>query len=135
MARYHGKAGKVTIGASGDVNETTDWALDLDNAAVDASFQGNASRNYVQGQYGGSGTFACNYDPADADGQEQAATSLMAGTSIAFKLYERGSGTTMLYWSGNAFITKVSEKVSVSGKITKDCSFTCEGDITRSTVP
>ncbi|MFO1081872.1 MAG: hypothetical protein U1E23_14735 [Reyranellaceae bacterium] len=135
MARYHGKDGKITIGVSGDVNEVSDWTLDLDNQAVDASFMGNASRNAVQGQYGGSIAITCNYDPADSDGQEAMNTALMTAASVTFKLYEQGSGTTKKYWSGTAWVTKMGEKGSVGGKITRDYTLTIEGDAVRSTVP
>lgn len=132
MARYHGKSGKVTIGST-VVTETTDWSIDIDNAAVDASYQGQSSHNYVQGQYGASGTFTCNYDPGDAEQESLITAGLMTATAVTLKLYELGSATGKLYWTGSAFITKASEKVSVGAKISRDYSFTIDGDLSRST--
>ncbi|MFO1081873.1 MAG: hypothetical protein U1E23_14740 [Reyranellaceae bacterium] len=132
MARYHGKAGKVTIGAT-IVTEVGDWSFDLDNPAVDASYMGNASRNVLQGQYGASGSFTCNYDPGDAQQEALITAALMAATAVTLKLYPLGSTTGNKYWQFSAFITKAGEKGSVGGKITRDFSFTSDGDISRNT--
>ena len=135
MARYHGKNGKAVVGGSDKVNETSDWSMDLDAPMADASAQGNNSRNVLPGQYGGTVSISCSYDPSDTDGQEAMVTAFLAGTSVALTLYELPPVTGVKFWTVTAFVNKVGEKVPKDGKVSRDFSLTIDGDVTRSTVP
>jgi len=130
--RIHGKNGKVTIATSSDISEVTDWTLDTDVSADDASFMksGN-SRNALPGQYGGTIGVTCNYDPTDTAGQEALVTAHLTGALVNYKLQEEGTTVAKKYWSGAGFVTKLGEKGSVGSKITRDFTITIDGDLTR----
>ena len=135
MARYHGKNGKAVVGGVDQVNETSDWSLDLSMDFADGSYQGPASKNSLPGQYSGTAAITCSYDPSDTDGQESMVTAFLAGTTVALTLYELPPATGVKYWSGNFYIEKYGEKVPVGGKVERSYSLRLEGDITRQTVP
>lgn len=135
MARYHGKNGKIVIGGTDQVNEVSEWGLDLSRDFADASALGNDSKNSVPGQYSGTASVTCSYDPSDSDGQEAMVTAFMAGTTVAATLYEIPSATGVKYWSGNFYVEKIGEKVPVGGKVERTFSLKLEGDISRATVP
>jgi hypothetical protein len=134
MARYHGKNGKAVVGGTDQVNEVSEWDLALSMAFADASAMGNASTNSLPGQYSGTASINCSYEPADSDGQEAMVTAFLAGTTVALTLYEIPSATGVKYWSGDFHVEKVGEKVPVGGKVERTFSLRLEGDITRETV-
>lgn len=136
MARYHGKDGKVVIGAdlNAKVNETSEWGMDIDIPMADASAQGNAFTNVLPGQYKATISVECSYDPADSDGQEALVTAALAGTSVAFHLFELPSATGVKKWSGSAFVSKVGEKVPKDGKVSRSFSLTVDGALSRDTI-
>ena len=134
MARYHGKNGKAVVGGTDKINELNDWSLDLSRSMADASAMGNDSTNSVPGQYSGSVSITCSYEPADSDGQEAMVTAFMSGATVALTLYELPAATGVKYWSGNFFVEKVGEKVPVGGKVERSFSLKLDGDISRSTV-
>lgn len=137
MARYHGKNGKIVIGTTltARMDECQDWTLDLDAPMDDASYMGPVSRNVLPGQYGGTVSASCSYDPADSDGQEALVTAFLAGTAVTANLFELPSATTVKYWTVSAYVSKVGEKASNKGRVTRDFTLTIDGDVTRNTVP
>ena len=136
MARYHGKDGKIVIGAdlNAKVNETQEWNLDIDIALADASAQGNAFTNVLPGQYKATISVECSYEPADSDGQEALVTAALAGTAVTFHLFELPSASGVKKWSGSAFVNKVGEKVPLAGKVTRSFSLTVDGALSRDTI-
>jgi len=134
MARYHGKNGKAVIGGSDQINEVQDWSLDISVPLADASAMGNAFTNALPGQYSGSASINCSYEPADSDGQEAMVTALLAGTTVTLTLYELPSATGVKYWSGTFWVEKVGEKVPVGGRVERTFGLKLEGALSRLTV-
>ena len=136
MARYHGKDGKIVIGSDLNlkVNETSEWSLELSRPMADASAQGNDFTNKLPGQYSGSISVECSYEPADSDGQEAMVTAFLANTAVTFHLYELPAASGVKKWSGSAFISKVGEKVPKDGKISRSFSLELDGAISRDTI-
>jgi len=136
MARYHGKNGKVIIGSdlTAQVNETSEWSMDVDVPMADASYQGQAGTNVLPGQYKATLSIECSYDPADSDGQEAMVTACLAGTAVTFHLYELPSASGVKKWSGSAFVNKFGEKVPNDGKVSRSFSLTLDGAIARDTI-
>lgn len=135
MARYHGKNGKAVVGGTDQVNEVSEWTLDVSKSMADASALGNDFTNSVPGQYTGNAQITCSYDQGDSDGQEAMVTAHFADTKVTVTLYERPSATTVKYWSGDFWVEKFSEKVPVGGKVERSFSLRLDGALTRSTVP
>lgn len=136
MARYHGKDGKIVIGADLNlkVNETSEWSLELSRPMADASAQGNEFTNKLAGQYSGSISVECSYDPADSDGQEAMVTAFMEGTAVTYHLYELPSAGGVKKWSGSALVSKVGEKVPKDGKVPRSFTLETDGAISRDTI-
>lgn len=136
MARYHGKDGKIVIGSdlNAKVNETQEWNMDVDIPMSDASAQGNAFTNVLPGQYKGTISVECSYDPADSDGQEAMVTAALTQAAVTFHLFELPSASGVKKWSGSAFVNKFGEKVSVAGRVTRSFSLTIDGVLSRDTI-
>lgn len=133
MARFHGKNGKAQIGGSDQINEVQDWSLDINVPLADASAMGNAFTYSLPGQYSASVSINCSYDSADTDGQEAMVTALLAGSTVALKLWEKTPATGVKYWSGDFWVEKVGEKVPVGGRVERSFGLKLDGAITRGT--
>lgn len=136
MARYHGKDGKIVIGADLNlkVNETSEWSMELSRPMADASAQGNEFTNKLPGQYSGTISVECSYEPADTDGQEAMVTAFLAPATVAFHLYELPSTSGVKKWSGSAWVSKVGEKVPKDGKVSRSFTLEIEGAVSRDTI-
>lgn len=135
MARYHGKNGKAVVNGTGQVSEVSDWSLSLSRDFADASAMGNDSKNSLAGQYSGTVSITCSYDPSDAAGQESLNDAFLSSTTVALTLYEQPPATGVKYWSADFYVEKADEKVPVGGKVERTFNLRLEGDIQRQTVP
>ena len=128
MGTHHGKAGSVKIGTDA-VLEVTQFTLKEEADLAEVTVMGDASKTYLVGTKGWDGSISCFWDETDSTGQE----ALTVGATVALKLYPEGSGTGAKYYYGNAIVKDVSIGVPKDGVVTREFSFTGNGDLTLGT--
>lgn len=133
MAGLRGNRGKVVVGASGNVEEITQWSIEEsadtheDTAMDPLAADGPIAKTFLAGNTEWSGSFTCNVKRADADGQG----AVRAGAAVALKLYPEADTTGKKYWSGNAIVTRYQEQGEVNGKIVLNVSFKGTGTLSQ----
>lgn len=123
MAAYSGTAGSVVIVAGGTaaVGEIAEWSADITMDPVETTAFGDNWREFVPSVRGVTGSFAGNWDGADAF-QGTVNSYLLAGSALTLRLYQNATK----YYSGSAYITGQSPSISQTGK--GDTSFTFTGN-------
>ena len=131
MTSYAGKAGKVEFGSGGIVANVTAWSISEKGDQVDTTVMGQSDdfKTHIATLKEWDGSFDCDYDAADADGQVAAT----ANASVTLKLYPEGSATGKKYFTGTATITGTTRQASVEGKITFKSTFKGNGALSVST--
>lgn len=128
MGTHHGKSGVVKIGTD-TVAEVTQFTLKEEGDLAEDTVQGDASKTYKPGTVGWSGSLSCFWDETDANGQE----ALTVNAVVALKLYPMGAGIGAKYYYGQAFVKDISIAVVKDGIVTREFSFTGNGDLTLGT--
>ena len=111
MAAIAGKDGKVMVGGN-QVAETTNWSLDIGTDTIDTTAHGDEWRKFIAGLKNWSATIEANWDMSDVNGQKALQDALLGGTKVTLQLYV-GSN----YYSGEAYITRISVGVPVGDKV------------------
>ncbi len=123
MAGIAGNAASARIAAN-IILEMAEWSLDIERGMEDDTefadtWEANVSTigkwsASIKGRWG-------------TDGTQQLAlqTAIIAGTSVALRLYVNGTN----YYSGTAYPTKMSPGATVKGLVEIDVSFTGTGAI------
>lgn len=115
----YGTAGTVVAGIS-------EWTLDGSMSPIETTEFGESNDSYVASVRNRTGSFSGNTENDDA-GQGALLTAFDAGTSVTLRLHENDTN----YWAiGTAFITGVSDSLSVKGKGEKSFSFQVSGPVT-----
>lgn len=125
MATFAGKGGAVKIGAN-TVAEIDTWDLSINADLNETTKFGDAAKGFLPGVYEWNGTFKGRLDTTDTNGQAAIQTAILAGTSVALKLFV---DTTKNY-NGTAFLKTMSPKASVAGTADADFSFQGSGALT-----
>ena len=124
MAVASGTAGSVVVGTV-VVGRVKEWSLSFSREAVEISGMGQASRDFIPGIYGYSGSFSTAKDVADAGEVALKSATLGAGT-VGLKLYEG----TALYTLGTVVITGMSPSLSFDGASETSYDFQGSGVLT-----
>lgn len=121
MAGIAGHAAAAKIGTD-TILEMSEWSLDIERAMEDDTEFGDTWEAQVSTVGKWSGSVKGRWG---ATGTQQAAiqTAILAGTSIALRLYVNASN----YYSGTAYPTKMSPAATVKGLVEVDISFTGTG--------
>ena len=130
MARVSGRFGRIYIGATSSaaaspVAGTKSWSIDSATDFVDATAQGDTSKQSVAGLPGGSGSFEAFYDAAAYGGDVFTA----ARDGLARKMYfypDQNDATK--YWFGTAFIS-ASASSAVDGVTSISGTFASATDL------
>lgn len=118
MAKRHGRNGRLYVaiasgGSAEPIVNITDWDMDANQDTVEVTSLGDASKTFVAGLPGGSGTFAGFWDDATA----QTYTAATDGVARKFYLYPDLINAATKYWFGTAFFGfKVAD--AVGGAVT-----------------
>jgi hypothetical protein len=117
VAGLAGYSAAAKIGTN-TILEMGEWSLDVERNIEDDTEFGDSWESGVATLGKWSGSVKGRWDMA---GTQQAAcqTALLNGTTIALRLYATGS----LYYSGNAYITKITPSATVSGLVEVELSF------------
>jgi hypothetical protein len=122
---FNGIGGSVLSGTI-VLTGISEWSLDASMSPVETTEFGEGDDSYIGSTRTRTGSFSGNTDNADA-GQAALITAFDAGTPVALKLYENSTK----YWNvGTAFITGMSDSLSVKGKGEKSFSFQVSGPVT-----
>ncbi len=124
MPATAGKSGKVMIGAN-TVALLDDWKFDGDRKLIPVTSFGDDWEKFVAGLASATGTANGKCDMSDINGQLAMHNAWLNGTTVALKLYIDATH----YWSGTAWINKVSPSASISDKSAISFSFTFDGAI------
>lgn len=127
MASFNGIGGSVVIGGT-VVGGITEWSLDASMSPVETTEFGESNDSYIPSTRTRTGSFSGNTDQGDTM-QAALLTAFDAGSAVALKLYEDGTH----YWNvGTAYITGISDSLSVKGKGEKSYSFQASGAVSYS---
>lgn len=123
-----GTAGSVvyTTGGTTTVGEISEWSLDLSMSPVETTAFGDNWARYLPSIRNATGSFAGNFDPADAM-QTNLVNAMLAGSAIALRLYVSGSKYFNL---GTAYVTGLSPSISQAGKADVSYAFQNSGPAT-----
>lgn len=123
MAAICGKGGKVMV-SSDTVAYVENWELTINGAELsDITALGASAKSYLSCGLP-SATGRISWKALDNSDTATAAlrTAILAGSSVAIKLYE----TSAKYYDiTSAYLSDLSQTVSVDGPVTGSCSFTC----------
>ena len=125
MPRYHGKLGKVKIGAA-DVGQTSGWEITTTHPISVTRAQGEAWADANAGIPEWSGSITLWRDPADT-GQQ----ALLGGTILAFEGFPEGEGTGNSKLSGNILISESNPTSNVENDNEQTYNFTGKGALTE----
>lgn len=123
MGTYHGKDGVVKIGANA-VTEVKQFSVKTSAKTADDTAMGDDWETHIANKTVKSWTasITCNHNPLDETGQKL----LVAGASVAVKLYPIGSTDGLQELSGTATVTEVSVDPSKDGTV--PVSFSVQGN-------
>lgn len=120
MAALSGYNGKVMVGTA-EAAEISEWNLEVEAEMLDVTKFGESWKAQIPGLKSWKGTFLGRWDMTDTDGQLVLQNAMLGGTSVTLNLYVDGTH----YYSGTAYINKISPKAAVSA--TSDIEFSFEG--------
>lgn len=124
MGKFNGIGGSVIVGTV-TVSGMSEWSLDASMSPAEVTEFGESDDTYVASTRNRTGSFSGSNWQSDA-GQGAIYTAFDAGDTVALKLYEDASH----YWTiGTAFITGVSDSISVKGAAEKTYSFQVSGGV------
>jgi hypothetical protein len=123
VAGVAGYAASAKIGAN-IILEMNEWSADIERAIEEDTEFGDAWESGVATVGKGAGSIKGNWDMT---GTQQAAlqTACLNGTTVSLRLYTDSTH----YYSGSAYITKVSPGATVKGLVTVDVSFQFTGTV------
>lgn len=125
MSAYSGILGKVVL-SSDTVQNIKEWGLDIKNDIQDDTEFTDTWKSNLPGLLGASGSFKGCMDPDDTNGQVALDTAMLAGTTVALKLYVN----TTNYWSLTARLTDHKSSNKVDGKVEVEYGFESTGEVT-----
>lgn len=126
MAIAIGFAGKVMIGANTPA-ELGNWKLDLGaDTPETTAFSSTGWKTFVPGLKEWNGSAEGNFDMTDTNGQLAMQNALLNGTSLALKLYVDATH----YYSGTAYVKKVSPEAAVDDVVKIAFDFQGSGALT-----
>lgn len=128
MAPLTGTAGSVvtTTGGTTVIGELSEWALDISMSPVETTAFGDNWAEYIPSIRNATGSFAGNFDPADA-AQGTMISSALGGSAVGLRLYASGSKYFNL---PTVYITGLSPSISQAGKADISYSFQNSGSAT-----
>lgn len=124
MSAISGSDCQVSVG-SAKVDLIGDYSLDFGPAMLDISQFGNDWKDFLAGVREWSGSFNGSLNMTDTNGQTALVTAGLNGTSVTLKLYVSATN----YFSGTAFVSKISVKSSIGGKADVSFSYTGSGTL------
>lgn len=124
MAGIAGNAAAAKIGTN-TILEMGEWNADIERAVEDDTEFGDTWESGVATMGKGSGSMKGRWG---ADGTQQAAmqNAMLNGTTVALRLYVNASN----YYSGTAYVTKVSPSATVKGLVEMEYGFQFTGAVT-----
>jgi len=130
MARIHGRFGQLYVGATSTgsaspVAATKSWTLDSATDFVDATAQGDTSKQNLAGLPGGTGSFEAFYSDSEYTGNIFASST--TGTAVKIYAYPNRADTAK-YWFFTGFISG-SVTSSVDGATTVSGKFAAATDV------
>lgn len=126
MARFHGRRGVVTIGASA-LGSVSAFTYEESADSVEATAMGDTTKQYEAGLVEGSGTVDCRFDPSDTE-QEGLFDDLRAGTTVVLKLeFNSANATTGEIGSLDGSVILTSYSLNQSFDDTVNVSFAFRG--------
>ena len=123
-----GTAGSVVYmtGGTTTVGSIKDWSLSLAHSPVETTAFGDIWQSYIPSLRNATGSFAGNYDTADAV-QTSLTGAMLGGSACAFRLYI----TSTKYWNiGTAYLTGHGPSISNDGKAETSFDFQVSGPVT-----
>lgn len=129
MATHTGLEGIVKIGANA-IAKITSWNFTESANAIPDNAIDDAWENNKGGRKKWAGSLNCNWDPADANGQEL----LSVGSTVTLDLYGNGEASGDTKWAGDALITEAQRDWSDESMVTVAISFVGDGVLTKSTI-
>lgn len=124
MSAYHGRLGKVYIGAN-QIGEVTGWTYDEEGEKTDVAALGDTGKRSLTGFVTGGGTLDMYFD--DGDTEQEA---LEVGDDVELHLYWRGMGSGLPELtsvgneaSGLAHIDKISYAGDASSASTRKVAY------------
>ncbi len=129
MTTYAGSGGTVSV-ATNTIAEIVSFQFDATASTIPDSNLNDTAETYKAGKTGASGSIECHWDPTDTTGQN----AMVAGNSMAFILYPRGStsGDPTIEFTG--IITSVGTGVQSEAIISQSYAIQATGAITYGTV-
>jgi len=128
MAAFSGTAGSVTCHTGGTILATSisEWSLDGSMSPVETTSFGEVWDSFIPSVRNATGSFSGNREQADT-GQTALVNSFLGGSAIILRLYENGTK----YWLvGTAYITGITNGLSVKGKGETSFNFQASGAVT-----
>lgn len=130
MASYKGRDGLIKIGTV-TIAELKSWSLDTTQETIDDTVMGDAWRTHLLGMKAYSGSFTCNWDKSDTNGQMALdITGTKLGTATG-TFYPNGTGTDGATYSGVFTITSVSRSAALDGAVEATYQFTGNGSLAQ----
>lgn len=124
MARYHGKAGQVKVGAS-VVASVRGWTLQAQTDLDETSSFGDTSKTYVQGLPDIRGTIDVAWDDTDTN----LSTQITATTPVTLDLFPVAT-VTAKHVTGPAFISLQNFQSRANAHVAATYSFAASGSWT-----
>lgn len=128
MATYHGKDGKVFVGAN-QVGELREFTHNESAETADDTSCGDSWNTHLVGHKSADGTIDILFDPGDTNGQE----ALVTGASVSLKLYPTGDDTGSRLISCTATITGVSVAKPMRDVVGRTITYQANGAVTHGT--
>lgn len=119
-----GASAKISTNIITDIG---DWNLNIENDLQDVTEFGDTWKSRISGLLDATGSFSGRWD-VSATQQGLLQTGMLAGTSIALRLYVNASN----YYSGTAFLKSQNPKATVSGVVEIEWNFEIDGALTYS---
>lgn len=130
MATYHGKDGKVLIGAN-QVGEVIEFTHNEAAEVADDTAKGDAWNSHLVGHKSADGSVACLFDHDDTNGQ----AAMTIGASVNLKLYPVGDDTgDKEIDCTSATITSLSVSSPLRDVVRVDFGYQVNGAVTHGTV-
>ena len=122
MADHKGSEGHVTI-AGGIVANLKDWSCSQSGNTIDSSELTDTWKKIKSGQLSWSGSLSCNWNEADATGQNL----LVVGAELAVVFLMEGAlGSTL---TGSAIVTSIENSAAIDGMVEASFSFEGNGEL------
>lgn len=119
-----GKSAAAKIGTN-IITDIGEWNLNIENDLQDVTEFGDTWKSRISGLLDATGSFSGRWDVTSTQ-QAACQTAMLAGTSIALRLYVDGTH----YYSGTAYLKSQNPKASVSGVVEIEWNFEIDGALT-----